>query len=195
MALLVQASRVSYLRALGFRGSFTTMVRNFQRGYTFSNLAIDGLYGPATDAALRNANARRLQGKGTASQNFSFHEFRCKCYGRYAACQGVVMHRTHIKRLQMLRDKIGRSVPIVSGYRCPNHNRAVGGASSSQHMFGVACDIPGIVSVSGMKSLGIFAGVGYSLSTGKVLHVDSRDIGGHNTTGGRTSAPTVWRYA
>ena len=35
----------------------------------------------------------------------------------------------------------GRPVRILSGYRSPAHNAAVGGAKTSQHMFDTACDI------------------------------------------------------
>jgi hypothetical protein len=62
-------------------------------------------------------------------------------------------------------------------------------------MFGVATDIRGVTSVSRMRSYQLFAGIGYSISSGKVLHVDSRDVGGHNSTHGSPSAPTIWEYA
>ena len=42
--------------------------------------------------------------------------------------------------LQPLRDKFG-PIRITSGYRCPELNRAVGGASNSQHLRGEAADI------------------------------------------------------
>lgn len=44
-------------------------------------------------------------------------------------------------RLQVIRDLVGRPVLINSGYRTPEHNRAVGGASASQHLQGKAADI------------------------------------------------------
>jgi hypothetical protein len=39
----------------------------------------------------------------------------------------------------------GHSVIISSGYRCPELNAAIGGATSSAHLYGLACDftIPG----------------------------------------------------
>lgn len=43
--------------------------------------------------------------------------------------------------LQPLRDKLGKPVIINSGYRCPALNKAIGGATHSQHMQGQAADI------------------------------------------------------
>jgi uncharacterized protein YcbK (DUF882 family) len=46
-----------------------------------------------------------------------------------------------LKNLQVLRDACGKSIKIMSGYRSPERNKAVGGASMSQHMFANAADI------------------------------------------------------
>lgn len=43
--------------------------------------------------------------------------------------------------LQVLRDLICVPININSGYRSPEHNKAVGGVSSSQHLTGKAADI------------------------------------------------------
>ena len=43
--------------------------------------------------------------------------------------------------LQKIRDHFGRPVVITSGYRTAAHNRSVGGASYSQHLYGRAADI------------------------------------------------------
>jgi uncharacterized protein YcbK (DUF882 family) len=43
--------------------------------------------------------------------------------------------------LQILRDHLHRPIKINSGYRSPEHNRAVGGADESQHVLGKAADI------------------------------------------------------
>lgn len=44
------------------------------------------------------------------------------------------------KRLQQLRDKLGKAIKITSGYRDPEHNKNVGGAPQSYHMKGMAVD-------------------------------------------------------
>ena len=46
-----------------------------------------------------------------------------------------------LTNLQVLRDACGKSITIMSGYRSPERNEAVGGATKSQHMEGNACDI------------------------------------------------------
>ena len=45
------------------------------------------------------------------------------------------------RALQPVRDVYGRAVRVTSGYRSPELNRAVGGASASQHVKGEAADI------------------------------------------------------
>lgn len=42
--------------------------------------------------------------------------------------------------LQKVRDKCG-ALTVTSGYRCSAHNKAVGGATDSAHMYGRAVDI------------------------------------------------------
>ncbi|MCR9015518.1 D-Ala-D-Ala carboxypeptidase family metallohydrolase [Aquiflexum gelatinilyticum] len=43
--------------------------------------------------------------------------------------------------LQPLRDGLQRAILTSSGYRCPRVNQAIGGAKTSQHLFGMAADI------------------------------------------------------
>ena len=43
--------------------------------------------------------------------------------------------------LDPLREKYGKPIQVNSGYRCPNHNMAVGGATQSQHKNGEAADV------------------------------------------------------
>ncbi len=42
--------------------------------------------------------------------------------------------------LQVLRDTVGKPITIHSGYRSPEHNKAIGGASQSKHMTAQAAD-------------------------------------------------------
>lgn len=43
--------------------------------------------------------------------------------------------------LELVRCKFGKPVTVTSGYRCKDHNIAVGGAVNSQHKLGTAADI------------------------------------------------------
>lgn len=43
--------------------------------------------------------------------------------------------------LQPLRNYLGVPILISSGFRCPDLNRAAGGAADSQHLYGQAADI------------------------------------------------------
>jgi len=45
--------------------------------------------------------------------------------------------------LQPLRDAVGTSINISSGYRCKELNTRIGGADTSQHVQGQAADIQG----------------------------------------------------
>jgi len=40
--------------------------------------------------------------------------------------------------LQVLRNHLGKSISINSGYRSPSHNKKIGGAKASQHLLGTA---------------------------------------------------------
>ncbi len=42
--------------------------------------------------------------------------------------------------MESVRDLLGVPVVVLSGYRSPELNRAVGGSANSQHMRGEACD-------------------------------------------------------
>ena len=46
-----------------------------------------------------------------------------------------------MRHLEAFRIARGEEVVITSGYRCPDHNRSIGGAKGSQHVKGNAADI------------------------------------------------------
>ena len=82
------------------------------------------------------------------SNNFRLSEFTrsdtAKRLGIENECSSVeqVLNLAYLCHmvLQPLRDKFG-PIRITSGYRCPELNHAVGGASNSKHMRGEAADI------------------------------------------------------
>lgn len=104
---------------------------------------------------------------GDLRRNFSTHEFRCKHCG---ALRGPTEALLDV--LQRLRDRVGRPLIIVSGYRCPTHNTRVGGATRSRHLAGDAADIPpAYVTEAGARAAGA---VGIGVRDGWVVHIDTR---------------------
>ncbi len=72
------------------------------------------------------------------SAHFSITEMRCKCGESHDTKVDTVL----IDKLEKLRAALGCSKIIVnSGYRCPAHDKNVGGSGSGQHTKGTAADI------------------------------------------------------
>lgn len=63
-------------------------------------------------------------------------EFECKC-----GCGGNTVDFRLLEVLTMLRAAYSSPITITSGYRCAEHNKAVGGSPKSQHLVGKAADI------------------------------------------------------
>jgi len=74
------------------------------------------------------------------TNNFSKSEFDCSC-----GCDMPlgVLHNVQklANQLQVLRNVVGTSIKINSGYRCPEQNARVGGKPNSSHLRGLAVDI------------------------------------------------------
>ena len=195
---MTKAQIIAELKALGWRirndTDLTKAVEDFQRGWNLGEaLVIDGKAGSKTQAALKVSQDRRKAGRSTASAHFSFVEFRCKCGGKYTNCRRIRIHRGLLGALEAYRVIAGSFAP-VSGYRCPSYNSSIGGASSSQHLYGAACDVPTKVKWGAVARLRRFSGIGYVRSTGLVAHVDVRHLSGNNTTSGSPDRPTTWQY-
>ena len=115
---------------------------------------------------------------GDLSRNFSRHEFLCPC------CKKGNPNPLLVQTLQKLRDLALVPVKVNSGYRCPKHNKAVGGARNSRHMENLAADIEieGWDQDRTMAALEYLvredmAYVGYAYKIGKsdrAVHVDVR---------------------
>lgn len=103
------------------------------------------------------------------TKNFNLREFACKC------CGSVKIDDELVERLQVLRDRIAKPVIITSGYRCPKHNKEVGGAIDSYHTQGLAVDIvvedydleklEAIAEALGFRGIGVY-------SSQNFLHLD-----------------------
>lgn len=180
-------------------GDLFRAIGDFQRGWNLGPaLHVDSVLGKHTEAALRESLDRLDKGKATASEHFSFAEWTCHCGldGKpFASCARVRVHRALLRGLEELRAAYykGGLTPI-SGYRCPAYNQSIGGASSSQHMYGAACDLDPKVLYRSMSALRRFAGIGYVGANGLVAHVDVRNVSGNNPTGGTPDRPTYWVY-
>jgi uncharacterized protein YcbK (DUF882 family) len=74
------------------------------------------------------------------TNNFTLQEFNSKC-GRDIPNNVLPNIIQLAKNLQVLRDAVGKSISITSGYRSPQHNKKIGGAKDSQHVKGMAVDI------------------------------------------------------
>ena len=73
------------------------------------------------------------------SPNFHRNELDCKC-----GCDTPLAIQQRLadtaRAIEALRLILGVPIPVLSAYRCVRHNRAVGGASQSQHLTGRAFD-------------------------------------------------------
>jgi uncharacterized protein YcbK (DUF882 family) len=70
------------------------------------------------------------------SEHFIANEFRCKHCGELKIDMNLII------KLEDLRHVIGdKPIVVNSGYRCPVHNKDVGGVANSQHCQGRAADI------------------------------------------------------
>ena len=72
------------------------------------------------------------------SPHFLAAEFACNHCGKTAP-KGVP--DSLLRYLELLRAEYDSPVIINSGYRCPTHNRNVGGATHSRHLEGDAADV------------------------------------------------------
>lgn len=67
--------------------------------------------------------------------NFSPEELACRGTGQ------LMIDPPSLDRLQALRNALGVPMVVLSAYRSPEHNRAVGGAKHSQHLYARAFDV------------------------------------------------------
>jgi uncharacterized protein YcbK (DUF882 family) len=76
------------------------------------------------------------------SKFFKGTEFACngpECEGLINVGNGISPRLMNV--LDAIRERIGQPIYINSGYRCPVHNKEVGGVTNSQHVDGTAADL------------------------------------------------------
>lgn len=128
------------------------------------------------------------------STHFSLAEAACRC-GRATCTRSAAdiaaspaLLKTAKKQAQFL-EKVrtalgGKTMHVNSWWRCPSHNKRVGGAKASQHLSGTATDFtlrdvsPGNVQNTLSGHLigwpdGFIGGLGYYVG---FTHVDRRDV-------------------
>ena len=119
-----------------------------------------------------NAYSKSKDGNKALSSNFKVKEFACT-----DGSDPIFIAPKLVTILQKIRDHFGKPVTINSAYRTAAKNKAVGGATYSQHLYGTAADIvvkgvdPKTVAAYAEKLLPNTGGIGiYST----FVHVDVR---------------------
>lgn len=80
--------------------------------------------------------SKAKDGNKKLSANFKVKEFACS-----DGSDPIFIDSDLVNVLQKIRNHFGKSVTITSAYRTPTKNKAVGGQTYSQHLYGRAADI------------------------------------------------------
>ena len=80
--------------------------------------------------------SKAKEGNVKLSKNFTVEEFHCS-----DGTDTVFISLALVNLLQKIRNHFGKAVIINSAYRTEAHNKSIGGATYSQHKYGLAADI------------------------------------------------------
>ena len=80
--------------------------------------------------------SKAKEGNVKLSKNFTVKEFACS-----DGTDTVFISLALVNLLQKIRNHFGKAVIINSAYRTEAHNTSIGGATYSQHKYGLAADI------------------------------------------------------
>lgn len=174
-------------------------------------LGLDGIFGPATAAAVKRfKNAYGLDNNGTAgpavfdkiyalqdgdcsTKHFDWTELN-KCNstwsgGAVSASAAKANAKVNMWKLEALRKALGGSQLIVtSAFRSVSCNNAVGGSATSRHLYGDAVDLAGTPSLCRLAQQARYHGWREILGPGFSGHNDHTHLA-HKSS--RTwSAPT-----
>ena len=86
--------------------------------------------------ATVRAYSKSKDGNKKLSTNFRVKEFACM-----DGSDPIFIDSDLVNVLQKIRTHFGKPVTITSAYRTPTRNKAVGGTTYSQHLYGRAADI------------------------------------------------------
>lgn len=70
------------------------------------------------------------------SKHFQRSEMQCHC-----PCHGLIVHPLLLQRIEQVRETLKMAINPTCVYRCPTHNKEVGGEDNSAHLYGYAIDI------------------------------------------------------
>lgn len=82
------------------------------------------------------AYSRAMDGEKNLSAHFKVKEFACQ-----DGSDPVFVSDALVAVLQKIRTHFGVPVDVNSGFRNASHNKKVGGAAYSRHLYGLAADI------------------------------------------------------
>ena len=120
------------------------------------------------------AFSKAKDGNKNLSTNFKVREFACT-----DGTDPIFIDSDLVDVLQKIREHFGKPVTITSAYRTPGRNKAVGGETYSQHLYGRAADIkvkgvsPAKVAAYAETVLKNTGGIGVYNS---FVHVDVRNV-------------------
>ena len=93
--------------------------------------------------------SKSLEGDKSLTSSFKVREFACN-----DGSDVILIHPDLPSVLQNIRNQFGKPIIINSGYRTPEYNKKVGGATRSQHCYGTAADVsPASVAAAAEKAL------------------------------------------
>ena len=100
------------------------------------------------------------------TKNFNLIEYHCRCGQRHK----TPFNKELFDLLQKNRDRINEPIYILSGHRCPEHNKKEGGVKNSKHITGWAADIY-CGSMNAKQLMAKLKGFDYMYTKTKVVHV------------------------
>lgn len=113
---------------------------------------------------------------------FTDNELKCKC-----GCGKCKMNEDFLSMLNKARHIAGKGWKVNSAYRCPAHNKAVGGVAGSSHTKGCAVDISAPTSSKKFEIINAALAAGFTrIGVGaNFVHLDTDD---------KKASNVVWVY-